>query len=48
MVAEKFAAEGANVAINYYSSEVQAKELAAKIEVDHKVKAIVIQGVSEL
>lgn len=47
MVAEKFAAEGSNIAINYYSSEAQAKELAAKIEADHKVKAIVIQGVSE-
>ncbi|EFE31422.1 short chain dehydrogenase/reductase family protein [Trichophyton benhamiae CBS 112371] len=44
MVAEKFAAEGSNVAINYYSSEAQAKELAAKIEADHKVKAIPIQG----
>ncbi|EZF32522.1 hypothetical protein H109_00772 [Trichophyton interdigitale MR816] len=44
MVAEKFAAEGSNIAINYYSSEAQAKELAAKIEADHKVKAIVIQG----
>lgn len=47
MVAEKFAAEGSNVAINYYSSEAQAKELAAKIEADHKVKAIPIQGVSK-
>jgi NAD(P)-dependent dehydrogenase (short-subunit alcohol dehydrogenase family) len=41
----KFAQEGANVAINYLSSEGRAKDLAAKVEKDHGVKAIIIQGV---
>ncbi|KAF3491867.1 Short chain dehydrogenase/reductase family protein [Arthroderma uncinatum] len=44
MVAEKFAAEGSNVAINYCTSEERAKELATKIEAEHKVKAVVLQG----
>jgi hypothetical protein len=42
----KFAREGAHVAINYMSSEGRARGLAAKIEKEHGVKAIIIQGVS--
>ena len=46
LVAEKFAAEGSNIAINYVSNEQRAKETAAKIESQYKVKTIIIQGVS--
>jgi NAD(P)-dependent dehydrogenase (short-subunit alcohol dehydrogenase family) len=46
LICIKFAQEGANVAINYMSSEARAKDLAGKIEKEHGVKAIVIQGVS--
>lgn len=45
-MAEKFAAEGSNIAINYVSSADKANELATKIETDHKVKAVTLQGVS--
>jgi NAD(P)-dependent dehydrogenase (short-subunit alcohol dehydrogenase family) len=45
LVAEKFAAEGSNVAINYVSNEDRAKETAAKIESQYKVKVVIIQGV---
>jgi len=44
LVAEKFAAEGSNIAINYVSSEDRAKETAQKIESEYKVKAVVIHG----
>ena len=44
-MAEKFALEGSNIAINYVSSADRAKELAAKIEADYKVKAVTLQGV---
>jgi len=44
-VAEKFAAEGSNIAINYVLNEERAKETAAKIESEYKVKVVVIQGV---
>ncbi|EEQ28277.1 conserved hypothetical protein [Microsporum canis CBS 113480] len=44
MIAEKFAAEGSNIAINYCASAERAKELATKIEADHKVKAVVLHG----
>lgn len=43
-MAEKFAAEGSNIAINYVSNEERAKETAAKIESEYKVKVVVIQG----
>ena len=43
VVAEKFAAEGSNVAINYFSNVGRAKETAAKVEKDYGVKAIIIQ-----
>ena len=45
-MAEKFAAEGCNVAINYNENQVRAKETAAKIEKDSNVKTLLIQGVS--
>ncbi|KAM5493115.1 hypothetical protein MaudMau93_001209 [Microsporum audouinii] len=48
MIAEKFAAEGSNIAINYCASAERAKELATKIEADHKVKAVVLHGVSQV
>ncbi|KAL1968875.1 hypothetical protein VTN77DRAFT_1236 [Rasamsonia byssochlamydoides] len=44
LVAEKFAAEGSNIAINYVSNAERAKEAAAKIEAQYKVKVVVIQG----
>ncbi len=47
VVAEKFAAEGSNVAINYFSNVGRAKETAAKVEKDYGVKAIIIQGVRD-
>ena len=46
LLAEKFAAEGCNVAINYNASQDRAKDIAAKIEKNHQVKTVVIQGVS--
>jgi len=48
LICIKFAQEGANVAINYMSSEGRAKDLAAKVEKEHGVKAIIIQGVSSI
>ncbi|KAK2749631.1 hypothetical protein FQN57_005853 [Myotisia sp. PD_48] len=44
LVAEKFAAEGSNVAINYVSSGDRAKEVSEKIEATYKVKTVVLQG----
>ena len=46
VIAQKFAAEGCNVAINYVSNLNRAKETASTIEKDHKVKTFLIQGVS--
>ena len=45
LIAEKFAAEGCNVAINYVSNLERAKETAAKIEKECGAKTVVIQGV---
>lgn len=45
MIAEKFAAEGANVVINYASSEDRAKETEAKITSQYGVKTAIVQGV---
>jgi NAD(P)-dependent dehydrogenase (short-subunit alcohol dehydrogenase family) len=45
VVAEKFAAEGSNIAINYFSNDDRAKKTAARIEKDYGVKTIIIQGV---
>lgn len=44
LVCEKFAAEGANVAINYVSSKDRAEELKEKLT-GMGVKAVCIQGV---
>lgn len=44
MVAEKFAAEGCNVAINYVSNAARAKETAGKVEACGG-KSVVVQGV---
>lgn len=44
LICEKFAAEGANVVVNYASSEDRAKEVAQKVE-SHGVKAFCIKAV---
>ena len=44
LVCEKFAEEGANIMINYVSSEDSAKEVQGKCE-RHGVKTAVTQGV---
>ncbi|OKL58853.1 hypothetical protein UA08_05643 [Talaromyces atroroseus] len=44
LVAEKFAAEGANVAINYVSNVGRAEETASKIKSQYQVKTTIIQG----
>ncbi|KAL4930648.1 SDR family NAD(P)-dependent oxidoreductase [Aspergillus undulatus] len=44
LVAQKFAAEGSNIAINYFSSKDAAENLASEIQTTYKVKVIVIQG----
>jgi NAD(P)-dependent dehydrogenase (short-subunit alcohol dehydrogenase family) len=43
-VCEKFAAQGCNIAINYFSNADAAKQLSEKIKKEHNVKTIVIQG----
>ena len=45
LVAEKFAAEGSNVAINYVANTERANQIAEKIKKNYKVKTVVIQGV---
>lgn len=45
LVAEKFAAEGCNLAINYIASQNRAEQVAEKIEREYKTKSILIQGV---
>ena len=45
LIAEKFGAEGCNVAINYAQSKDRAEALAEKIEKEHGVKTLVLQGV---
>jgi len=50
LLCEKFAAEGANVVVNYMSSKDRADEVAAKCEKEFGVKTAVIQadvGVAE-
>ncbi|KAF9882727.1 hypothetical protein FE257_005345 [Aspergillus nanangensis] len=44
LVAQKLAAEGCNVALNYFSSKEIAEKLASDIQAQYKVKAITIQG----
>lgn len=45
LVAQKFAAEGSNIAINYMSNQESADQLASEIATQYKVKTIVVQGV---
>lgn len=45
LVAEKFAAQGCNLAINYVSNLERAEQTAKKIEKEYKAKAVIIQGV---
>ena len=42
----KFAAEGCNVAINYFASQERAEAVKTRIEKEFRVKAVLIQGVS--
>ncbi|KAL6229830.1 hypothetical protein BDW75DRAFT_234892 [Aspergillus navahoensis] len=44
VVAQKFAAEGCNVAINYFSSKAAAEKVASEIRAQYNVKVILIQG----
>ncbi|KAH8697166.1 putative short chain dehydrogenase [Talaromyces proteolyticus] len=44
VVAEKFAAEGANIAISYFSDLERAKEIEASIKSQYQVKTAIIQG----
>jgi NAD(P)-dependent dehydrogenase (short-subunit alcohol dehydrogenase family) len=44
-VAEKFAAEGSNVAINFANQEEPAVKLAEKLKKDYGVKTTIIRGV---
>ncbi|PLB46938.1 NAD(P)-binding protein [Aspergillus steynii IBT 23096] len=48
VVAQKFAAEGCNVAINYVSSKDAAEKLASDLQAQYNVKAITIQGDASL
>jgi NAD(P)-dependent dehydrogenase (short-subunit alcohol dehydrogenase family) len=45
LIAEKFAAEGANVAVNYVSNAERAEETVSKIKSQYEVKTTTIQGV---
>jgi len=45
LVANKFAAEGSNIAINYVSNKETADQVALGIASKYGVKTIVIQGV---
>ena len=45
IIADKFAAEGCRLAINYNASQDRAEQVAEKIEREYKTKAILIQGV---
>ncbi|KAJ5083749.1 hypothetical protein N7456_013176 [Penicillium angulare] len=44
LVADKFAAEGSNVAINYMSSKETADKVATELASRHSVKTVAIQG----
>ncbi|KAI4107732.1 MAG: hypothetical protein L6R37_001417 [Teloschistes peruensis] len=44
LIAERFAAEGSNVAINYNASEDRAKQVAEKIKKTTDVKVIIVKG----
>lgn len=47
MIAEGFAKEGCNVAVNYQSSEDKAHEVAKAVEACGQ-RAVVVQGVSSI
>lgn len=44
-MAQKFAAEGSNIAINYMSNKQSADNTASEIASKYNVKTIVVQGV---
>lgn len=44
LVAQKYAAEGCNVAINYLSSKDVAEELASSLRTQYGVNAVTVQG----
>lgn len=48
LIAEKFAAEGCNLAINYVSNLERAKQTAEKIEREYSAKTVIIQGVGSI
>ncbi|KAL8631324.1 hypothetical protein Q9189_002923 [Teloschistes chrysophthalmus] len=48
LIAERFAAEGSHVAINYNASEDRAKQVAEKIKKTTNVKVIIVKGVCSL
>lgn len=45
MIAEKFAGEGCNVAINYMASKDAAQQLAERIGKQYGIKTALLQGV---
>ncbi|KAL8825877.1 MAG: hypothetical protein Q9191_004146 [Dirinaria sp. TL-2023a] len=46
LLAEKFAKEGSNIAVNYVENEGRARQVADKVAKDYGAKAVVIKGVS--
>ncbi|KFY46042.1 hypothetical protein V495_02682 [Pseudogymnoascus sp. VKM F-4514 (FW-929)] len=44
LICDKFAKEGANVVVNYVSSEAAAKEIAKTIAAEYGVKAVALHG----
>jgi len=44
VIAEKFAAQGSNVAINYASNSAAADELATRLAQEYGVKTAMVQG----
>lgn len=48
LIAEKFAAEGSDIAINYASNKEAADKLADKIQQNFSVKTCVVQAVCDV
>lgn len=46
IICKKFAEEGANVAINYFSNSAAAEELANTLTKEYSTKIFIVQGVS--
>lgn len=46
-MAEKFAAEGCSIAINYVSNAERAKQTAERLEKEYNAKVVLIQGVCD-